>query len=94
MATIKNGGLVTSTATEQELTQDSPATGVDNCITCQWISGTYKITVSTLGGPNVLTGDTTNFASQTLVTDKSVYTVDNGKQSLRVIGVGTFRVTW
>lgn len=89
---VKNGQLITSTATEQDLYPDGPQEfGSTMLVRCEIVSGTLKFGVGPAGGSPVIDG-TTTYGSYT--EGEAYRTIDPGKQNLRVVGVGTFIVSW
>lgn len=91
---VYNGQLITSTATEQDL-QPSGAfeDGIARVIQCEVVSGTLKFGVGTAGGSPVIDGNLGTWGSYTTSNPKALRTVD-GQNNLRVVGVGTFIVSW
>lgn len=89
---VYNGQLITSTATEQDLKPFGPAFS-DRLIQCEVVSGTLKFGVGPAGGSPVIDGDLGTWGSYTTSNSKALRTVD-GQNNLRVVGVGTFIVSW
>jgi hypothetical protein len=90
---IKNGQLITSTSTEQDLQPDGVfEDGTVQLVQCDVVSGTVYFGVGPAGGSPVINGDTT-YGSYTTA-GKALRTVDAGNQNLRCVGVGTFIASW
>jgi hypothetical protein len=88
---VKNGQLITSTATEQELQPEGPfEDGTVQLLKMDWISGTLYYGVGTAGGSPII--DTSVYAPSTSGTD--FRTIDAGNYNLRVVGSGTFKISW
>lgn len=90
---VKNGQLITSTATEQDLQPVGVfEDGSTQLIKAQVVSGTLYFGVGPAGGDPVING-ATQYGSYT--TDGEAYrTIDAGSQNFRCVGVGTFIISW
>jgi translation initiation factor 6 (eIF-6) len=90
---VKNGQLITSTATEQDLQPDGVfEDGSVQLVQAEVVSGTIYFGVGPVGGSPVINGSTT-YGSYTTA-GKSLRTVDAGSQNFRCVGVGTFIISW
>lgn len=90
--TVKNGELITSTATEQDLQLDGVWDGDVQLVQCEVVSGTLYFGVGSAGGSPVING-ATQYGSYT-TGGKALRTIDSGANNLRCVGVGTFIVSW
>jgi hypothetical protein len=91
--TIKNGEVVTSTATEQEFEISRPYTDPIQSVRLLWKSGTVQFGVGekkTAFTP-VITSSNDSLAASG---DKALVDVENGVFNLRLKGSGTVQVTW
>jgi hypothetical protein len=90
---VKNGQLITSTATEQDLQPDGVfEDGSVQLLQCEVVSGTVYFGVGPAGGSPVINGDT-SYGSYTTA-GKALRTIDAGAYNLRVVGSGTFIISW
>lgn len=90
---VKNGQLITSTATEQDLQPDGIfEDGNVQLIQAEMVSGTCYFGVGPAGGSPVINGDTP-YGSYT-TGGKALRTVDSGNNNFRCVGVGTFIISW
>jgi hypothetical protein len=90
---VKNGELVTSTTTEQDLQPDGVfEDGTVQLVKCDVVSGTLYFGVGPAAGSPVINGSTPygSYAAGTA----AYRTVDSGISNLRVVGSGTFIVSW
>ncbi len=91
---IYNGQLITSTTTEQDLQPEGPfEDGTVQLMQCEWVSGTLYFGVGPAGGDPVING-ANQYGSYTSAGQKALRTIDAGKSNLRVVGSGTFIVSW
>jgi hypothetical protein len=90
---VKNGQLITSTATEQDLEPEGPfEDGGVVLVQAETKSGTVYFGVGPAGGSPVINGSTP-YGSYT--TDgKALRTIDPGAFNFRCVGVGTFIISW
>lgn len=89
---VKNGELITSTSTEQDLELSGVWDGDQQLVQCEVVSGTLYFGVGDAGGSPVINGDT-SYGSYT-TGGKALRTINSGQQNLRCVGVGTFIVSW
>lgn len=90
---IKNGQLITSDATEQDLQPEGPfETGSVVLVHLVVVSGTVKFGVGPAGGSPVIDGATPYGGYD--ADDRALRTIDPPTHNLRCVGVGTFIVSW
>jgi hypothetical protein len=89
---VKNGQLITSTATEQELQPEGPheAGGVV-LMQADVVSGTVYFGVGQANGSPII--DTATYGSYAS-SSKALRTIDPGQYNFRCVGVGTFIISW
>lgn len=92
---VYNGQLITSSATEQDLQPTGTfEDGDTQLVTCEVVSGTLKFGVGDAGGNPVIDGDLGTWGSYTTSNPKALRTIDSGNTNLRVVGTGTFIISW
>jgi hypothetical protein len=91
---VYNGQLITSTATEQGLEPNGGFDQVPVVVQCEVVSGTLKFGVGPAGGDPVIDGSLGTWGSYTTSNSKTLRTVQPGISNLRVVGVGTFIISW
>lgn len=92
---VQNGELITSTSTEQDLEPQAPfEDGTVQLIHCEVVSGDLKFGVGPAGGSPVIDGDQGTWGTYTTSNPKALRTIDAGKTNLRVVGSGTFIISW
>jgi len=88
---VKNGQLITSTSTEQDLQPSGPfEDGTVQLIQCEVVSGSLQFAVGQAGGSPVIDSTYGTYSTAS----KALRTIDAGKDNLRVVGVGTFIISW
>lgn len=92
---VRNGELITSTSTEQDLCPDyGPVEdGTTVLIQAEVVSGTLYFGVGPASGSPIINGDSGTYGSYT-TGGKAIRTIDPGKHNLRVVGAGTFIISW
>lgn len=88
---VKNGQLITSDATEQDLQLDGVFYDQVVIVKCDVISGTIYFGTGPAGGSPVMNGSTPYGSYSTGAAYRSV---NPGTSNLRCVGVGTFIVSW
>lgn len=89
---IKNGQLITSSATEQDLQPVGPfEEGTVQLIQIELVSGSVQFGVGPTAGSPVI--DAT-YATYSTAGQKTLRTIRAGAHNLRCVGVGTFMVSW
>lgn len=89
---VKNGQLITSDATEQDLQPEGVFYDAVVIVKCDVVSGTCYFGTGPAGGSPTINGDTTygSYASGAA----AYRSVNPGTSNLRCVGVGTFIVSW
>ena len=88
---VKNGQLITSTDTEQDLQPEGPfEDGGVVLIKAEWVSGTLYFGVGPAGGSPVI--DTAVYGTYT--SGDAFRTIDPGAYNFRCRGTGTFKISW
>jgi hypothetical protein len=89
---VKNGQLITSTSTEQDLQPDGVfEDGTVQLIQIELVSGSVQFGVGPAGGSPLL--DNT-YGTYSTAGGKALRTIDAGNQNLRCVGAGTFIISW
>jgi hypothetical protein len=89
---VYNGQLITSTSTEQDLQPDGGFDYVPLTVRLEWVSGTLKFGTGPAEGSPVIDGNLGTWGSYT--SGEAYRTIEPGKTNLRVVGVGTFIISW
>lgn len=90
---VKNGQLITSDTTEQDLELSGVwEDGNVQLVQCEVVSGTVYFGVGPAGGSPVINGSTP-YGSYT-TGGKALRTIDTGISNLRCVGAGTFIISW
>lgn len=89
---IKNGWLITSTTTEQDLEPVGPfEDGTVQLVQCELVSGSVQIGVGPAGGNPVIDS---SYATYSTAGQKALRTINAGSDNLRCLGTATFIVSW
>lgn len=92
---VYNGQLITSTATEQDIEPIGPfQDGNTMLVVCEIVTGTLEFGVGKAGGSPIIDGNLGTWGSYTTAGTRAYRTIDPGISNLRVVGVGTFIVSW
>lgn len=89
---IKNGQIVTSTATEVEVQPIGGANPGEIFFVCK--TGTVQVTVGARGGTGVIGGDINGFVLADGINRMSVSIGSSGGTSIFIKGAGTIFFTW